>query len=243
MLPVLLAMASVVQFAVVIPWAMRVYPGGTILDSSTQGYSWNENWISDLGRTRAWNGEDNRASARLFSGSIVVLGFGMVLFFLASIRAFEETTALRVFAQVCGVLAGAGLVGVGCTPFDLFHTAHIVSLLLWIIPMAVYAVILASECSDSGGFLNQLLAAGCALLVVGIGLYALSNATSEVMRMQKLVAVLSISWFVMLAARVSLAAFYILVQPNSRAQIADQQARSYLRMMEKDRKTPRHRSR
>jgi hypothetical membrane protein len=240
MLAVGLALASVVQFVAVVPRAMQLYPGGTILDATTRGYSWNENWLSDLGRVRAFNGDDNRASAKLFNRSVVVLGIGMILFFLASNRAFEEMTPLRAIGQMSGVLAGVGLIGVGFTPVDRFYTAHMNSLLLWIIPMAGYAVILAIECFNSGGFLNQLLAAACTLLVLGVGYYALSTATTEVIRVQKLVAVLSISWFVMLAARVSMAAFYIIVRSNTRSQIANEQATSYIRKMEKNRKKSQH---
>ena len=214
---------------------MQRYPGGTILSSDTQGYSWAENWLSDLGRDRAWNGGDNQVSARLFNGSIVALGLGMVIFFFVSNRAFEEITAFRLLGQTCGVLAGVGLVGIGFTPFDRYEPAHINSLLLWIIPMGIYAVIFAFDCWNSGGFGSWVLPSACAALVFGIGMYALSTATSEVVRMQKLVALLSIAWFLIITARVSMAAFYIISHSKSRSQIANEQAAQYLRQLERGR--------
>ena len=235
------AMACIIQFAAIVPQAMQRYPGGTILATDTHGYSWTENWLSDLGRDRAWNGQDNRASAQLFNGSIVVLGSGMVFFFLVSHRAFEELTAFRLLGHACGVLAGVGLVGIGLTPFDRSEPAHINALLLWIVPMGIYAVIFAIDCWNSGGFGSWILLAACTALVFGIVMYALSTATSEVIRMQKMVALLSIAWFLIITARVSMAAFYIISHSKSRSQIANEQAVEYLRRLERGRGKPRSR--
>ena len=232
---VLVAIASIIQFAVVAPKAMQHYPGGTVLNSRTLGYSWNENWLSDLGRDRAWNGQENHASARMFNGSTIVLGIGMVIFFFVANRAFEEITALRMVGQCCGVLAGIGLVGIGVTPFDRHEPAHINALLLWVIPMGIYAVIFAIDCWNSGGFGSWVLPSACTALVFGIAMYALSTATSEVIRMQKLVALLSIAWFLIITARVSMAAFYIISHSKSRSQIANEQAVKYLRQLERGR--------
>lgn len=238
---VAVAVASIIQFAVIVPKAMDRYPGGTILDDTTHGYVWAENWLSDLGRRRAWNGEDNSASAELFNGSIIVLGFGMMSFFFASNRAFEEATALRVLGQLCGVVAGVGLVGIGLTPVDRYDAAHINALLLWIIPMGMYAVIFAIDCWNSGGFGSLVLLIACMALVFGIAMYAMSTATSEAIRMQKIVALLSVAWFLIITLRVSMAAFYIITHSKSRAQIANEQAERYLHQLEKGRSKSRTR--
>jgi hypothetical membrane protein len=238
---VAIAMASILQFVVIVPTAMQRYPGGTIRDQDTHGYSWTENWLSDLGRDRAWNGQDNHASARLFNRSIIALGIGMAVFFLVSDRAFEEVTALRLLGQTCGVLAGVGLIGIGFTPVDRFDAAHVNSLLLWIIPMGIYAVIFGIDCWNFRGFWSWILIFACTALVYGIVMYGMSTATSEVIRMQKLVALLSIAWFLIITARVGMAAFYIISHVKSRSQIADEQAVRYLRQFERGRNTPRPR--
>jgi len=55
--------------------AMLLYPGGTLHDPSTTGYSFFQNFLSDLGGTVAWGGQPNYLSAFLFVTSFRALRF------------------------------------------------------------------------------------------------------------------------------------------------------------------------
>jgi hypothetical protein len=52
--------------------AIMLYPGGTVLDESTHGYSFTHNFLSDLGSTVAFNYTRNLAGAVLFAAGILI---------------------------------------------------------------------------------------------------------------------------------------------------------------------------
>ena len=53
--------------------AMIKYPGGTIIDSTTEGYLFFYNFFSNLGEWTAKNGELNTISAYLFKFSLTYI--------------------------------------------------------------------------------------------------------------------------------------------------------------------------
>ena len=61
--------------------AMVYYPGGTIIDSTTVGYLFFYNFLSNLGEWTAKNGEPNFFSAYLFNTSMLVLALSYSLFY------------------------------------------------------------------------------------------------------------------------------------------------------------------
>ena len=61
--------------------SMIYYPGGTIIDSSTVGYLFFYNFLSNLGEWTAKNGESNLFSAYLFNTSMLVLALSYSLFY------------------------------------------------------------------------------------------------------------------------------------------------------------------
>ena len=66
--------------------AMIKYPGGTIIDSTTEGYLFFYNFFSNLGEWTAKNGELNTISAYLFSFSLVVLSISYFIFYYAFLK-------------------------------------------------------------------------------------------------------------------------------------------------------------
>ena len=52
---------------------MLSYPGGTIHNSETQGYSFTSNFFSDMGAYEARNGEPNYLSMIFFSISLMLV--------------------------------------------------------------------------------------------------------------------------------------------------------------------------
>ena len=66
--------------------SMIVYPGGTIIEPNTKGYSFFHNFLSNLGEWTAKNGEDNTVSAYLFNSSMLILALSYFLFYVTFLR-------------------------------------------------------------------------------------------------------------------------------------------------------------
>ena len=66
--------------------SMLVYPGGTIIEPDTKGYSFFYNFLSNLGEWTAKNGEDNTVSAYLFNSSMLILALSYFLFYVTFLR-------------------------------------------------------------------------------------------------------------------------------------------------------------
>ena len=60
---------------------MASYPGGTIHDLSTIGYSFTSNFFSDMGAYQARNGEPNYLSMIFFSISLILVGGTFALYY------------------------------------------------------------------------------------------------------------------------------------------------------------------
>lgn len=107
--------------------AMFFYPGGTLADPNTHGYSFFENFFSDLGRWRTTSGASNPVSATLFLLALTLAGCGLAAFFIAFPKFFRESrpqAVLSVSGSVLGVLSGLCFVGVALTPEDQFLPVH-----------------------------------------------------------------------------------------------------------------------
>ena len=61
---------------------MQTYPGGTIHDMSTTGYSFTNNFFSDMGTYVARNGEPNYLSMIIFSLSLTLVGITFSFYYL-----------------------------------------------------------------------------------------------------------------------------------------------------------------
>ena len=66
--------------------AMLLYPGGTYLDSRTEGYHFFYNFFSNLGEWTARNGEINTFSASLFNSSLIIFALSYFLFFISFLK-------------------------------------------------------------------------------------------------------------------------------------------------------------
>jgi hypothetical protein len=185
--------------------AIARYPGGTLLDHSTTGYSPFQNFLSDLGMITAHRGEPNRLGAALFTASLVllVLGFGGAL--IAFVRTYSESSRQRRFARAAaavGLVVCASFVGVAFTPEDRLLGLHVTFTLFAfrVFPLASLLMFFASLEST---VLPRRMAIGWALLTVvlacyvivlgwGPGLSTLRGLTTQVAA-QKIVAIISLS--------------------------------------------------
>lgn len=126
------SLLGVAQFVVCCAMAMTRYPGGTLADPHAQGYAFYENFLSDLGRTRAWGGEDNAESAALFNGSLQVLAVALVPFFLLLPMHAPDRPWLMGLAAALGLFSLAALARIGQTPYDVRGSEHIFALFCWV---------------------------------------------------------------------------------------------------------------
>ena len=110
------------------PLAMVLYPGGTCIDEDTEGYSFFENFYSDLGMAHTYGGEPNTLSSLLFASVNALNGIAL-LFFSVIMPSYFTATRLERFSSrvgsICGVLAGVSSVG-AMIPADLYLSAHLV---------------------------------------------------------------------------------------------------------------------
>ena len=106
--------------------AMLSYPGGTYLDNTTVGYSFTQNFLSDLGRTLSYPGEVNFLSAQLFNMTLILAGVVFANFYLHVRKIFTAQRTLALIGSFFGVLGGLSLTGVGLTPADLYLDLHMI---------------------------------------------------------------------------------------------------------------------
>src|SRR5262245_43286490 len=98
--------------------AMACYPGGTTLDRATHGYSWSQNFLSDLGMTVAYDGRPNAVGALCFVAALGVLVVGLGRSLVGFVRGYAVTATARRFAYMAGafgVAAGVAFAGVALT--------------------------------------------------------------------------------------------------------------------------------
>ena len=108
--------------------SMLLYPGSTYRDHFTLGYSFTENFLSDLGRTLTYSGGINFLSSQLFNMSLVLAGGVFALFYLHVRKVINsnEQKTLAFIGSFFGILGGISLAGVGLTPSDLYLDLHII---------------------------------------------------------------------------------------------------------------------
>ena len=107
--------------------AMWFYPGGTMADPTTRGYSFFNNFFSELGLTRSHSGGPNTISFILFFVALTLAGAGLVLFFAAFRSFFTPTVAGKVLSTIgslFGVISGICFIGVAWAPADVQLALH-----------------------------------------------------------------------------------------------------------------------
>lgn len=98
-----------VAFIVLMAAAMVLYPSGTPLGQTSSGYSFFDNFFSDLGMTRTPANESNHFSFALFTMALTAVGLTIACFFAgfgSLLSRSRLNTWLRAIAGVCGAIAG-----------------------------------------------------------------------------------------------------------------------------------------
>lgn len=107
--------------------AMLLYPGGTLTNPHSHGYSFFLNFLSDLGRFSTPSGQSNLASMVLFTIALSMGALGIALFFLAFTQLFTTSGAALWLSRLgagCGLIASIGFLGVAGVPVDLDEWIH-----------------------------------------------------------------------------------------------------------------------
>lgn len=107
--------------------AIVSYPGGTYLDPATRGFSFFNNFFSDLGRTQTRLGGPQDLTRGLFTAALLAVSAGMAAFFAALaglVRTAPWSRFLSRAGSLCGILAGACFAGVALVPSDVDLALH-----------------------------------------------------------------------------------------------------------------------
>ena len=109
--------------------AMVFYKGGNIHNAEFIGYSFFNNFLSDLGRVISHSGKFNFHSCLCFNMAMLIAGFTLSMFFYITPTLFNKQskflTTLSGLASLFGVLGSLCMIGVGFTPADLFFKPHV----------------------------------------------------------------------------------------------------------------------
>ena len=95
--------------------AMVFYPGGTSSDAEKTGYSFLENFFSDLGMVRTYTGQPNTLSSLLFATALVLVGLVLMLFFLLLSTYFPEPSLGKNLSRagtLAGIVSGISCIGI-----------------------------------------------------------------------------------------------------------------------------------
>ena len=126
--PFLFSLIGSTQFVLLTFVAMLLYPGGTLAEETTRGYTFTANFFSDLGLTIAHNREPNTLSAILFFIALTVAGLGLCVYFVATPKFFKRSPAQRALSLLgsfFGILSGLSYVGIAFTPANLAGETHL----------------------------------------------------------------------------------------------------------------------
>ena len=107
---------------------MQVYPGGTMYDASTEGYSFSMNFFSDMGAYVARNGEPNYLSMMIFAISLTIVGITFALYYLILPKLFSNDRVNHIMASIGSLFAIGGsvcMIGTGFTPSDMVFAPHV----------------------------------------------------------------------------------------------------------------------
>ena len=187
--------------------AVVLYPGGTLRDRSTRGYSLVGNFLSDLGMTVAHNGRSNRLGSVLFvlALCVVVLGLGAAL--LEIVRIYSKSPSARRYARmasVVGLLVCTAFIGVAFTPENTalglhvqftFFAFRVFPLLTFLLAMASFKTsVLPKSVGVGWALLSIVLAAYAVILTWGPTVATAGGLTTQVIA-QKVVAITATGFF------------------------------------------------
>ena len=166
--------AAIVAFTALILLAMRAYPGGTAWDPTTRGHDFWLNYLCNLARGVALDGEPNPVGSALARSAMVILALAMVPFFLSLPSLFPSRARLGFAIRLLGSLGAVGAVAVGLLPNDRFGDVHVYAIVCGGVPGLAAAALAVAGLVRAGPSLRLAAVAGCAMFAVSavdLGIY------------------------------------------------------------------------
>ncbi|NHJ32666.1 MAG: hypothetical protein FK732_07380 [Asgard group archaeon] len=108
--------------------SIAFYPGGARLGlDDTVGYTFLYNFISDLGRVTAINGDPNTISHILFATGLILLSLAQISYYFNIqflIRQKKSSTILGILSAVIGVVSSILYISLALVPYDVNDKLH-----------------------------------------------------------------------------------------------------------------------
>ena len=191
-----------IQFMTISIIAMFFYGGGTPWDPTVAGYTFWQNFLSDLGRTIAYNGVENTVSSPLFNFCLGMYGVTLVLFYSASFRLFSSL--LGYLITIAGIISGIGMFIIALAPDNILPDLHMQGVWMWALALLAAVVLIifhdyhSKERYKHLFILSVVMAAGVA--------YHISQGFADVrgplvVATQKIVVYLNCVWYLFLSRR------------------------------------------
>ena len=191
-----------IQFIIIPIIAMFFYDGGTPWDPTVAGYTFWQNFLSDLGRTIAYNGVENTVSSPLFNFCLGMYGVTLVLFYSASFRLFSSL--LGYLITIAGIISGIGMFIIALAPDNILPDLHMQGVWMWALALLAAVVLIifheyhSKERNKHFFILSVVMAAGVA--------YHISQGFADVrgplvVATQKIVVYLNCVWYLFLSRR------------------------------------------
>tara|TARA_B100000029_G_C17541444_1_gene946873 strand:+ start:822 stop:1544 length:723 start_codon:yes stop_codon:yes gene_type:complete len=96
---------------------MYFYAGGSILNPENPGYDFFRNYLSQLGRVRGINGENNLISFRIWTSGMATTGLIFIIYYI-SLPSFFEMKKTAILGSLFGIISCVCFVLTGITPGD-----------------------------------------------------------------------------------------------------------------------------
>jgi len=191
-----------IQFIIIPIIAMFFYGGGTAWDPAAEGYTFWQNFFSDLGRTFAYNSVENAISSLLFNGSLGLFGVALVLLYSASFRLFSSL--LGYLITITGIVSGIGMVIIATAPDNLLPDLHMQGVWMWAFALLGAVVLVIIHDIHSKTSMKRFLTLSI-ILALAVA-YHISQGFVDVRgplvaATQKIVVYLNCAWYLCLSKR------------------------------------------
>ncbi len=167
---------ALLLFVLMLAFSMSMYSGGTRADFNASGYTFSENYISDLGRYTSVNGKDNTNIMVIFILAFSILGSSFFLFFYHNYyfikKKFQPGLNIFRLATFFALCATISIVGVGLTPSDINFDDHIM-FAEWIFRFFFGASVLYAISYFKINSKTKFLGLGYLILSIATGFYIL----------------------------------------------------------------------
>lgn len=117
-----------ILFIILTGLAMLCYPGGTVNNHNSVGYSFLQNFFSDLGRYKTFLQKPKLLSLTFFFLSILIVSTVSIRFNLTLTDDLDgegKHPIVSLLARFFGISYAIAMLGIACTPYDLLLDEHI----------------------------------------------------------------------------------------------------------------------